>query len=266
MLTARADEDFKLKALEAGATDFLTKPFSSTELSVRAHNIISAYELQKKLMEKTEQLEAALEQIKQTETQLVHQAKMASLGQLSAGLMHEINNPMNFANTALHILKKRLSASPAAGLETLAKPLTDVQDGIQRVVGIITSLRSFTHPDNSTFERVNIAEVITTAMRFVQVNSQEISLKININEPIEIWGNKNQLIHLFINFLQNAIDSLLEKGAPLKEIQIDGRTRDEEIEITFYDNGKGIAEENLSRIFDAFFTTKKVGAGGGAWS
>jgi signal transduction histidine kinase len=263
MLTARADEDFKLKALEAGATDFLTKPFSSTELSVRAHNIISAYELQKQLMEKTEQLETALEQIKQTETQLVHHAKMASLGQLSAGLMHEINNPMNFANTALHILKKRLASSPAAGLETLAKPLTDVQDGIQRVVGIITSLRSFTHPDNSTFERVKMAEVTTTATRFVQVNSQEISLKIDMGESIELWGNKNQLIHLFINFLQNAIDSLQEKGAQTKEIQINGQVRGEEIEITFYDNGKGIAEENLSRIFDAFFTTKKVGAGVG---
>jgi signal transduction histidine kinase len=263
MLTARADEDFKLKALEAGATDFLTKPFSSTELSVRAHNIISSYELQKQLMEKTGQLETALEQIKQTESQLVHQAKMASLGQLSAGLMHEINNPMNFANTAMHILKKRLAASPAAGLETLTKPLIDVQDGIQRVVGIISSLRSFTHPDNSTFERVNIAEVATSATRFVQVNSQEISLKINMGESIELWGNKNQLIHLFINFLQNAIDSLLEKGAPQKEIEMSAKIEGEEIQVVFYDNGKGIAEENRSKIFDAFFTTKKVGAGVG---
>jgi signal transduction histidine kinase len=263
MLTARADEDFKLKALEAGATDFLTKPFSSTELSVRAHNIISSYELQKQLMEKTGQLEEALEQIKQTESQLVHHAKMASLGQLSAGLMHEINNPLNFANTALHILKKRLAASEAGTLETLAKPLIDVQDGIQRVVGIISSLRSFTHPDNSTFERLKIAEVVTVAARFVPINSHEISLKINVVESIEIWGNKNQLIHLFINFLQNAIDSLQEKGAPLKEVQIDALVQGEEIQIIFYDNGKGIAEENISRIFDAFFTTKKVGAGVG---
>ena len=59
ILTARADEDFKLKTLEAGATDFLTKPFSSTELFVRAHNIVSTYQLQKQLLEKTEQLESA---------------------------------------------------------------------------------------------------------------------------------------------------------------------------------------------------------------
>ena len=158
---------------------------------------------------------------------------MASLGQLSAGLMHEINNPLNFANTALHILKKRLASSPVAGQETLAKPLTDVQDGVQRVVGIVSSLRSFTHPDNSTFERVSLSEVVTSAVRFVQFDPQQISLKVDLPEPMELWGNKNQLIHLIINFLQNAIDSLHEKGAALKLIQVGGLVRDEEIEDHF---------------------------------
>jgi len=263
ILTARADEDFKLKTLAAGATDFLTKPFSTTELAVRSHNIVAAYQLQRQLLEKTEQLEAALEQIKQTESQLVHQAKMASLGQLSAGLMHEINNPMNFANTAFHILKKRLAASPLGEQETLTKPLVDIQDGIKRVIDIVSSLRSFTHPDNSSFECINILDIVTVGTRFVQISSQVISLKIDVPKDIQIWGNKNQLIHLIINFIQNSIDSLMEKGAETKELLISSQILGDNVQIVFYDNGKGIEEENIERIFDAFFTTKKVGAGVG---
>jgi two-component system sensor histidine kinase PhcS len=209
-----------------------------------------------------EQLEAALEQIKEAESQLVHQAKMASLGQLSAGLMHEINNPLNFANTAVHLLKKRLRAVGGEA-EPLAKPLADIQDGIKRVVAITSSLRDFTHPDTSSFEPVNLAEVVASAVRFVPLGRQEIALQVELPASLPAWGNANQLVHLFINLLQNAMDSLLEKGAPGKEIRIEGREAGAMAEIDFWDNGKGIEPEHLSRIYDAFFTTKKVGSGVG---
>lgn len=263
ILTARADEDFKIKTLRAGATDFLTKPFSSTELMVRSNNIISVQQLQKQLVKKKQQLEEALEQIKETESQMVHQAKMASLGQLSAGLMHEINNPLNFANTAFHLLKKRLAASPVAEQPSLVKPLADIQDGIRRVVDITSSLRTFTHPDTMAFTQVDLAEAVTSAIRFVQINRQEISLLITIPPETFIHGNSNQLVHLFINMLQNSIDSLHEKNAPGKEIRIEATKQVDDVELTFYDNGKGIAAEFLPRIYDAFFTTKKVGSGVG---
>jgi signal transduction histidine kinase len=263
ILTARADEDFKIKTLAAGATDFLTKPFSSTELSVRAHNMIAARQLQKQVEAKTYQLEKALEQIKETETQLVHQAKMASLGQLSAGLMHEINNPLNFANTALHILKKRLTSVSDGTTDKLSKPLTDIQDGISRVVAITSSLRSFTHPDDSTFSRIDLSEIIGTALRFVQADSREIEVQLNLDESAQIWGNPNQLVHLIINLLQNSIDSLQRKNFPPKQIRLDTKVKGKEIEVSCYDNGEGISADYLDKIFDAFFTTKKVGEGVG---
>ncbi len=263
ILTARADEDFKIKTLRAGATDFLTKPFSSTELMVRAGNIVSVYQLQKQLVRKTEQLERALEQIKETESQLVHQAKMASLGQLSAGLMHEINNPLNFANTAFHLLKKRISNSSAAEESSLIKPLSDIQDGIKRVVAITSSLRNFTHPDTASFESVSVAEVVESAVRFVPINRQDTTLQIEVAPTLRVWGNSNQLVHLFINLLQNSSDSLQEKGASSKEIKIEAHAQKDGMEILFYDNGKGIAPEHLAKIYDAFFTTKKVGSGVG---
>ncbi|HUB68655.1 MAG TPA: ATP-binding protein [Candidatus Methylacidiphilales bacterium] len=263
ILTARADEDFKIKTLRAGATDFLTKPFSSAELMVRANNIISVQNLQQQLVKKTDQLEHALEQIKETESQMVHQAKMASLGQLSAGLMHEINNPLNFANTAFHLLKKRLSATPPADLSSLSKPLADIQDGIKRVVEITTSLRTFTHPDTESFTIVDLGEAVASAVRFVQFDRQQMALHVSVPQPMMIRGNSNQLVHLFINMLQNSIDSLQEKNGAAKEIRIEASAKDDEIEVIFFDNGIGIAQEDLPRIYDAFFTTKKVGSGVG---
>jgi len=263
ILTARADEESKFQALDAGATDFLTKPFSSTELLARCRNLASVFEMQQQIEEKTVRLEEALEQIKQTETQMVQQAKMASLGQLSAGLLHEVNNPLNFATASIHLIKKRLSRSPHPEPELLERPLTDLHDGIRRVSSIVSSLREFTHPDTTRFEKVSLEETINTAVRFVQIPVAEIKLTQNIEPEAVIRGNQNQLVHLFINLLQNSVDSLREKGGDNREIRIDCSVVGEQVRLVFEDNGKGIPEEEQLRIFDAFFTTKKVGQGVG---
>lgn len=263
ILTARADEESKFQALDAGATDFLTKPFSSTELLARCRNLAAVYEMQQEIEDRTIRLEKALELIKQTETQMVQQAKMASLGQLSAGLLHEVNNPLNYATTSIHLLKKRLSKSPHPEPELLEKPLNDLHEGIRRVSSIVSSLREFTHPDATLFERIELSNTVKTAIRFVQISSAEISLNLKYEGSATIRGNQTQLVHLFINLLQNSVDSLRAKAAEEKEISIRCKTEDEIVTLEFEDNGNGIPKEELSRIFDAFFTTKKVGQGVG---
>ena len=263
ILTARADEDSKMQALDAGVTDFLTKPFASSELGARCRNLLGQRQLQQSLAVKTRELEAALEQIKETEAQMVHQAKMASLGQLSSGLMHEINNPLNFANTAAHLLSKRLSKIEIEDREALNLPLRDLQDGIRRVADIITNLRSFIHPDTSNFNGVALKETIATAARFVQIPPSEIEVAIVIPDDLEVWGNRNQLIHLFINLLQNAADSLREKAAPQKKIKVEAVLQNGRVLLICEDNGKGIKNTEKDKIFDAFFTTKPVGSGMG---
>ncbi len=263
ILTARADEESKFQALEAGATDFLTKPFSSTELLARCRNLAAARDLQLHLEDKTARLEDALEQIKQTEVQMVQQAKMATLGQLSAGLLHEINNPLNFAGTALHVLKKRLHAAPPPDPARLEGPLQDLHDGVQRVISIISSLREFTHPDTSRFAPVDPAAVIETAIRFVQINPSEITLHLDVPPLPPIPGNQTQLVHLLINLIQNAADSLRDSCRQHPEIRIHAAAENGRVNIRVQDNGAGIAPDRLTRIFDAFYTTKKVGQGVG---
>ena len=263
MLTARADDDSKMQALEAGVTDFLTKPFSSSELALRCRNLVLQSQLQQHLAAKTRELETALEQIKETETQLVHQAKMASLGQLSSGLLHEINNPLNFANTACHILRKRLAKIPSEVIETIETPLKDLQDGIRRAADIVGGLRSFTHPDTSSFGMTPLRELVQDAARFVQVAAWNIEVEIAIPDDVRVWGNRNQLIHLLINLLQNATDSLLQQESTNRKIRVSTTLQNGSVLLTCEDNGAGIKSQDLPKVFDAFFTTKPVGAGVG---
>jgi signal transduction histidine kinase len=241
----------------------LTKPFASTELMVRCRNLLASHQLQQQFVQQAKDLELSLEQIKESETQLVHQAKMASLGQLSAGLMHEINNPLNFTNTALHLVKKRLKQLSTEDQARIEKPLQDMQEGVQRVSTIISSLRSFTHPDVASFSSFPLINAVGDAARFVQTNAVDVSLEFNIEESLTVWGNQNQLIHLFINLFQNAVDSLHEKDLARREVRASARRQADEVRVEVFDNGQGISVENQARIFDAFFTTKAVGSGVG---
>src|SRR5438046_10624932 len=95
-----------MRSLSAGDDDFLSKPFSTTELHVRVRNLIESYQLQRKLARQNQLLESTIDQLKDTEVQLVQAEKLASLGRMSAGIIHEINNPLNFATTGLFTLPK----------------------------------------------------------------------------------------------------------------------------------------------------------------
>ena len=191
MLTARADDDSKMRALEAGVTDFLTKPFASSELALRSRNLIFQQQLREGLAAKTRELERALEQIKETEAQMVHQAKMASLGQMSAGLLHEVNNPLNIANTAVHILKKRLGKLSFENPDAIETPLSDLIGNIRRAADIVGNLRSFSHPDTSNFGRLDLREIVQSAVTLTQARGSGIDLEISIPEKLAVWGNRN---------------------------------------------------------------------------
>jgi C4-dicarboxylate-specific signal transduction histidine kinase len=266
LLTARADEETKLQSLASGASDFLAKPFSTTELHVRVKNLIDSHQYQRQVTRQNQILEATLEQLKETETQLVQSEKLASLGRMSAGIIHEINNPLNFAKTASHMLRRMGGHLPAEDKEEFDETVKDIEEGIDRVRIIVSDLRSFTHPNTEMFEDVSIRNLITSTLRFLSHEwKDKVEIEQTFDQEVTVWGNRHQLIQVLINLVQNSIDALKKKEFTTDKphIEIAGLHQDGKFLLIIRDNGPGIAPENVSRIFDPFFTTKDVGEGMG---
>ncbi|HKI69599.1 MAG TPA: ATP-binding protein, partial [Verrucomicrobiae bacterium] len=267
LLTARADEETKMAALEAGANDFLPKPFSTTELHVRIRNLVESYEYQRKLSRQNLVLENTIDQLKETETQLVQTEKLASLGRMSAGIIHEINNPLNYATTGLFTLRnkgKYLAPEQQAEYQEI---LRDVEEGISRVRNIVSDLRTFTRSDNDQREQVDLPEVVASSLRFLGKEWKDIvQVEQNLAEHQIVIANKNRLIQVVVNLLQNALDALRTKdfvGDEKPTIWIEGRTENGHSSLVIRDNGTGIDAKVMDKIFDPFFTTKDVGQGMG---
>jgi signal transduction histidine kinase len=267
LLTARADEETKFAALSAGASDFLPKPFSTTELHVRVKNLIESYDFQRRLSRKNAQLEQTIQQLKDTESQLVQTEKLASLGRLSAGIIHEINNPLNFATTGLFTLRSKARLLAAEQQSDYNEILKDVEDGISRVKAIVSDLHSFTHPGGSlALDSIPVSDAVISALRFVAQESKErIIIQTNLADRQTVWANKNKLIQVLINLLENSLDAVHRKqfkdGRPA--IVITGRVEGNKSLLIVRDNGIGIDPQHLDKVFDPFFTTKDVGEGMG---
>ncbi|MCI0744747.1 MAG: ATP-binding protein [Verrucomicrobia subdivision 3 bacterium] len=267
LLTARADEETKLKALSMGASDFLPKPFSTTELHVRIKNLVESYSYQRKLSKQNTVLENTIEQLKETETQLVQTEKLASLGRMSAGIIHEINNPLNFATTGLYTLRNKVRFIAPEEQEEYAEILKDVEEGIKRVKTIVSDLRSFSHFENEQMEQVEVADLVTASLRFLSHQlKDQIQIEQRIAEHQTIWANKNKMINVLVNLIQNSVDAIERKSFGDGEkpwLTIEGRIERGRTMLVVRDNGEGIEPQNLDKIFDPFFTTKDVGEGMG---
>jgi signal transduction histidine kinase len=267
LLTARADEETKLASLSAGANDFLSKPFSTTELHVRVKNLVEQSQLQRKLSRQNQVLESTLEELKDAQTQLVQAEKLAGLGRMSAGIIHEINNPLNYAKTGLYSLRKKDRFLPDDEKADFDEVIRDIEEGVDRVKSIVSDLRTFTHPNPEQIEAVDVQKVTNSALRFLS-NQLKNSVRVELNVPEEftVYGNSNKLVQVLVNLIQNAVDALKKKSfnnGESPEIMISTQSEPGKRALIIRDNGEGISPENLGRIFDPFFTTKDVGEGMG---
>jgi signal transduction histidine kinase len=266
LITAHVDEETKLNALRAGASDFLPKPFSTTELHVRVKNLVESHDFQRRLADQNTKLEDTIELLKSTETQLVQSEKLASLGRLSAGIIHEINNPLNFAATGLYVLKNQGERMAKEEPKEFTEVLHDIEDGVTRVKNIVSDLRSFSHPDAEQLDVVQLADVIAAALRLL---SGEWKEKVQIDHPVApelaCRANKNKLTQVFVNLIQNALDALKNRPPTAEPplIRITGRQQNGKVVISVRDNGEGIEPQNMAKVFDPFFTTRDIGAGMG---
>ena len=264
ILTAKADEETKLTVLQNGATDFLTKPFSTTELQVRCKNLLGLALLRNQLADKNTKLSQSLEQLTESEVRMVQHAKMISLGRMSAGLIHEINNPLNFVNAALRTLRKKMDSSSAS--ESLTDIFNDIEHGLKRVSDLVSNMRTFSHPNPDQLETINLRDCICLACRLTSGDTEaSSSITVNVDPDIVFKANPTQLSQLFINLIQNAQDacSASSKSDFVPKITISAQIQGETLLLTIEDNGIGMSEGIMDKIFDPFFTTKEVGSGMG---
>jgi len=268
MLTARADDETKLSALAAGASDFLVKPFRTEELKLRVKNLVDARRLERELAQQNKKLKSTLDELKETEMQLVQSEKMSALGTLVAGIIHEINNPLNFARTGVHVLgnySRVLSPTDQAEFKEILK---DISDGITRVSGIIGDLRRFSHPDNEAMHNVDVGATVSVALRFMAAECRDCHAEV-VNEippGFTVRCNENKLVQVFLNMFKNAFDAMRAHppaGGENPRLQLKAWDEDGTRRVGIRDNGPGISPENIDRVFEPFFTTKEVGKGMG---
>jgi len=221
-----------------------------------------------KLSQQNLALEKANREIKETEMQLVQSEKLSSLGRFSAGLMHDILNPLNYSKTGLFTLHKKSRNLPPEMRAEFDPILTDIQDGVDRVQEIVQRLRNFTHPGEQAAEAIDLTAILNDARRFVSggLKDKNISLELNIPPKQKVWIGRNDFSVVLINLLENSIDALEGKQFVPEEkptIAVTSRSEGNRTVIAIRDNGPGIDPKIIAKIFDPFFTTKDVGKGTG---
>jgi len=268
LITAQASETPRLEALAAGVNDFISKPFSTVELSVRAKNLLDSSEFELQLTENNVRLGAAYDQLKEQESLLVQTEKLTSLGRMSAGIVHEVNNPLNYTKIALHTLKSFKSQLDKGEEDDFLEILADAEEGVTRVIGIISDLRSFTRGDTVSSETLKLSDVVESSRKLTSAVLSGIELIIEVDPAIEIEGNERQLCQLLMNFLQNsarAIGTKSEQNGPYAgKITLKAKPQEDGgVRLTLRDNGCGISAEDIDRIYEPFFTKNDVGEGMG---
>ncbi len=240
------------------------------------------------LKKKISELELANRELKDTQTRLVHSAKMVSLGQLVAGVAHELNNPIGFIYSNMSHLKdyseklmdlvRVAEKSPSDLLakkeeyefdyivKDLPKLVASCEDGARRTRDIVMGLRNFSRLEEAKLKEIDIHEALDTTLNLLH---GEIKNRIELHrhyEPIpHIFCYASQINQVLMNILSNAAQSIQGNGHLWISTHAskDPKTKEGIVQISIQDSGQGIPAENLEKIFDPFFTTKEIGTGTG---
>lgn len=282
-----------IDGFKVGAVDYINKPIRREEVLVRVHThleIVALFRAQEKL---TQELAQKNTKIIDTQHQLVQAEKMVSLGTLTAGVAHEINNPNNFLNVASQNLRVDLThlhqfivdlagenADEAvleafrAEFEPMFNHITAITEGSTRIKTIVEDLRAFTQLDSSCHKTVNMTQCLQSTINLVRTKYSNVAEFItHFEENVSLLCYPAQLNQVLINLIVNACDAIKykqqqkvgEKAPEIKlgKVTIGCRWHEDQIEITVQDDGCGMNAQTRDKIFEPFFTTKEVGAGTG---
>jgi signal transduction histidine kinase len=292
----------KVQAFQVGGIDYITKPFQLEEVLLRVQTQLKLQYLQKQLKCRNEELQNALRELQTTQAQLVQKEKLANAGRISAGVSHEINNPLNFilgnltptseySQKLIKLVQLYQQTFPDGSPEInqfieeieldflvsdLTKLINSLHKGAKRISSVVQALHVFSRFDESGNKPFDIRENIDSVLVILryqllfQDGTQRISVLKNYEDVPRCLGYANLFNQAIFNLLQNAIDALDSRECTLKDssfqptIWIDTRTTEQqEIRISIKDNGIGISQEHEAHLFEPFFTTKLVGQGVG---
>jgi two-component system NtrC family sensor kinase len=283
-------------ALRVGAFDYLIKPCELDGLTTSVERALERRALQRTariyktdLERQNIELANSKAELERLQAQLVQNEKMASLGQLAAGVAHELNNPAGFIYgnmdilagylKSLEVLFKawdniKLGGEYSASLDAietkinyttirseLSLILADCREGAERICEVVKNLRLFSRLDEAEFKSVDINEGISSTLRLLSqyYSASSIVLEKQFGNLPLVDCYASQLNQVWMNLLVNAAQAVGDSGKVIIETRIEG----DEIVVVIADNGSGISDEQISKIFDPFFTTKPVGVGTG---
>ncbi|MDR4509795.1 MAG: ATP-binding protein [Candidatus Brocadiaceae bacterium] len=241
-------------------------------INVRTKQLTSARNtLEQKVEERTQEIREAYKKLQHTQRKLIQSEKLASIGTLSTGLAHEINNPLASVAGCAEGLVERLKTILCHDSQTFAKKeeleifpeyLKIICDETYRCKTIISDLLNFSRQSDPKFERISVNGVVrdTLSVVYHQSNIMDRNIQLNLSEaPCEVIGDSQQLKQVFMNIMINSLHATEGGG----NILIATYQKQEIVQIIFKDDGIGIRQEHLDRIFDPFFTTKATGKGTG---
>jgi signal transduction histidine kinase len=275
MFTGKGSEEVAVELMKAGASDYVLKPFSNTKLVERIENVlrIRSIELrnkelvqeQQRLLDEIESWNRELEErVKQKTLELEHAhhevlmtEKLAALGHLSAGMAHEIRNPLNSISLFAQVMSGGLDKEPE-----MQSYSNKIINEVERIDSILVKLLSTSKRSQFQLRTIHIDDVIEKSLQpfLEQMHVQGVTLQKQLPEKVpSILADDDELGQVFSNLFANALFEMAHGGT----LSVSLEYNDKDVLVTISDTGGGIPEEHLNKIFDPFFTTKERGTGFG---
>jgi signal transduction histidine kinase len=295
-MTAMSDPVDKVKGLSLGAVDYITKPFETEELLARLHTHLQLRLLTKTLKEKNEKLSEALERLKGTQQQLIAQEKLATIGRLTAGIVHELRNPLNFiknygessvelSDDLLEEIQNHCSRIDAEAVNYMKEVVADLQENAliitrnaQRAESVIEDMLMQSSANSSEPQLTYLNALLDQSLKLVykskyaQTNNLEIEIHKDYDETIgQVMLISAQISRAFINLIDNAFYALQKKQEQCSQhkvfftpqLSLKTKKLDGVVQIRIRDNGIGIPRKFQEQIFRPFFSTKPTNQGTG---
>ena len=303
LLTSKSEPEMKIQGLEMGADDYVTKPFHPREIMARIRSLVRLRSLQedlevnnRRLSDTNADLANTLNDLKEAESALVQAERLAAVGELAAGIAHEVNNPVNFATNALRALEayvedirsvvrkvqaidwsddsvaqemisdvKELQSDLRFGdiADSLSELVAIVTEGLDRTQRLVSELKNFASPGAGEIGWIDVTRGLQSTIQLIRYVVQERNVAVHRrfrNDLPEIKGDGRALNQVFLNLLKNACDSVGESGG---NVWVSTDVADEGVVVRIRDDGSGIAAEDLDQLFEPFFSTKAPGRGTG---